>query len=88
MAWSDDAKGYYSVDLFIKARDRRGLLKDLTSLLSVSKINVLDLSTHVNTRLDETEIALRIEVSGNQQLEKVITEIRFLKNVIDVSRKV
>ncbi len=88
MAWSDEAKGNYSVDLFIKAHDRRGLLKDLTTLLSTSRVNVLDLHTHVNKRLDETEIGLRIEVSGNQQLEKILTEIKTLRNVAEVSRKV
>ena len=88
MAWSDEVKGSYSVDLFIKANDRRGLLKDLTSMLSSSKINVLDLHTHVNKRLDETEIGLRIEVSGNEQLENVLEEISLLKNVVEVSRRV
>ncbi len=88
MEWSDDTSGYYVVDLFLKAHDRRGLLRDLTALLTNAKINVLDLNTHVNKRMDETEIEFRIEVNGNLQLESILSEIQKLRNVLEVKRRV
>ncbi len=87
MAWSDNSEAYYDVDLFIKAIDRTGLLQDLTQLLGNAKINVINLLTHVNKRLDETEINLRIEVRDNDSLANIISEIRKLSHVIEVQRK-
>ena len=87
MEWLDQNESYYVVDIYIKAIDRSGLLGDLTQYLGLAKINVLDLHTHVNKRMDETEINLRIEVKNNKNLEEVIGEIRNLTNIIQVERK-
>ncbi len=88
MAWNEHTRAYFEVDLFIRAIDRTGLLQDLTQLLASAKINVINLLTHVNKRLDETEITLRIEVTDNSSLEKIISEIKQLTHVIQVIRQV
>lgn len=88
MEWSDNSEAYFEVDLFIRAIDRTGLLRDLTQLLGNAKINVINLLTHVNKSLDETEIKIRIEVTDNSSLEKIITEIGQLTNVIQIKRQV
>ncbi|HFB65071.1 MAG TPA: GTP diphosphokinase [Aeromonadales bacterium] len=88
MEWSDNSRAYFEVDLFIRAIDRTGLLQDLTQLLGNAKINVINLLTHVNKRLDETEITIRIEVTDNTSLEKIISEISHLANVIQVIRQI
>lgn len=87
MEWLDNKGAVYVVDIYIKAIDRTGLLSDLTQFLGGARINVLDLHTHVNKRLEETEINLRIEVSDNNNLNEIIKDIQKLPNILKVQRK-
>ena len=86
VTWSDRADRRYAVDITVEAYDRRGLIRDISSLLNNEGINV----TAVNTRTDPDDqvarMGLTVEVAGVDQLSRVMDRIAGLRNVRDVHR--
>lgn len=86
VSWSGAGQQQYPVDILVEAHDRRGLIRDISTLLNNEGINV----TAVNTRTDpDKEVAfmtLTIEVSAADQLSRVIDRIAGLRNIREVRR--
>lgn len=83
--WGAPVGLLYPVEIHVKADDRFGLLRDISTILSESKINI----TAVSTLTDEDLIAnmnLRIEVRDAKQLSKALEKIDALPNVLEVNR--
>jgi len=83
--WGSPIGLMYPVEIHVKADDRFGLLRDISDILTESKINI----TAVNTLTDDDLIAnmnLRIEVRDAKQLSKALEKIDALSNVLEVSR--
>ena len=84
--WSQREGRRYPVDIAVEAYDRRGLIRDISSLLNAEGINV----TAVNTRTDPDDqvasMVLTVEVEGVDQLSRVMERIAGLRNVRDVHR--
>ena len=85
--WSHGSEQTYEVDIFVRAFDRQGLLRDVTEVLSNTKLNV----TAVNTATDHsTHIAtmtLRMDVTDVEQLSQALVKLEQLPNVMEASRK-
>lgn len=83
--WGSPIGLMYPVEIHIKADDRFGLLRDVSTILTEAKINI----TAVNTLTDENLTAnmnLRIEVRDAKQLSKALEKIDSLPNVLEVNR--
>ncbi|MEM7195505.1 MAG: bifunctional (p)ppGpp synthetase/guanosine-3',5'-bis(diphosphate) 3'-pyrophosphohydrolase [Pseudomonadota bacterium] len=83
--WGEQSLESYAVDLEIQAYHRSGLLHDVTQTLKDNHTDVLLL----NMSTDAEHIArvdLRIEISGSQDLNRVINQIRQIQNVLSVRR--
>jgi len=83
--WGSPVGLMYPVEIHLKADDRFGLLRDISDILTESKINI----TAVNTLTDDNLIAnmnLRIEVRDAKQLSKALEKIDSLTNVLEVNR--
>ena len=77
----------YPVELEIFTIDRRGLLKDVITRLSDSKINIL--AANINTHQDKTaKLDLVVEVSNIDELHKIIKKLRQMSDVLSVNRVV
>ena len=86
VSWSAEAGHVYPVDIFIKAYDRTGLLRDITQLLAGERVNVTAVNT-LSDRSDNTAtMALTIEINSLAALGDVLARINQLPNVIDVKR--
>lgn len=86
VSWSAEAGHVYPVDIFIKAYDRQGLLRDITQLLAGERVNVTAVNT-LSDRSDNTAtMALTIEINSLAALGDVLARINQLPNVIDVKR--
>ena len=67
--WGESDQHVYPVDIRIRAYDRQGLLRDITSILSTIKINVVAVNTHTNK---DNNIA-RLDINGrNLGFERII----------------
>ena len=75
----------YPVSIVLKVDDRVGLLKDVSTIISDSKINISSISTKSN-RDNTTSIFLTVEIPNISQLSKLLSKLENLSGVISASR--
>jgi len=85
--WTDSLNSNYIIDLSVRAYDRKGLLGDITAVLSEEKVNVTSLNTQVNRKNMTVQIYLQLEVPGSEKISRVMSRIERLNNIISVMRK-
>jgi GTP pyrophosphokinase len=84
--WGGPERDVYSVDIHIVAYDRKGLLHDITALLSNEKINVTAVNTKSNSKTHEAKMRLSLEIENLERLSKLLTRINELPNVHEARR--
>lgn len=83
--WDVEKPTEFQVEVQIKAVDRKGLLSDVTTVLSEMKISITSLNAR--TVKDETAILnLVLEVNDTKHLEKLMQKLKNLKSIINISR--
>jgi len=83
--WDTTKPIAFNVEIQLKATDRKGLLSELTKILSEAKVTV----TSLNARTNKDKIALLnliLEINDTEDLEKLMTKFRQVKGVMDVYR--
>ena len=83
--WEYSSDTTYPVELRIDARDRKGLLRDITALVANDKINVAALHSRVEQERSVI-IEMRVEVTGVAQLSRLIDRVGRVPNVREVRR--
>ena len=76
----------YSVDIVVVAADRKGLLRDVSSVLADEDTNVLGTRTQTDPTNDRASMRFTVEVADMGQLEHVCGKLRQLSDVIEVHR--
>jgi GTP pyrophosphokinase len=85
--WGTAADREFSVDIAIKAFDRRGLVRDVTGVVADSKINIQAMNTVTHAGDGVADLSLRILVRDLTALGAVLARIQSLPNIISVRRK-
>lgn len=83
--WDTDAATTYQVEIYIEARDRTALLRDVTIALAEAGVNVLS----ANIATDKQGIATMrflFELGNMEQLGAVLTRVRALDGVFSADR--
>ena len=75
------------MDVLIEAYDRPGLLKDLSTMLSVERVNILAVNTQTDPSTLEARMNLTLEIESLEELSRVLQRIGQLPNVLAVSRR-
>ncbi len=86
VSWGEAPENVYPVDLDIKAYDRRGLLKDITLLLSNENTNIVSMNTLSHRQDGTVDMMFTIEIDSLEKLGKLVNKIDQLPNVLEVSR--
>ncbi len=86
VSWGGPEQDSYTVDIKIVAYDRKGLLHDITALLSNEKINVTAVTTKSNSHTNEATMKLTIEVENLNRLSQLLSRINELPNVHEARR--
>jgi len=77
----------YPVAVHIDAWDRVGLLRDLSTVVSEEKVNMVGVRTeHEEERI--TSVYLTLETTGISQLSRLMAKLETVKGVITVNRQV
>ena len=84
--WGSEPTYSYPVDVMISAHDRPGLLRDITVVLANDKVNVLSMNTRVSKVDYLASILLTVEVPSLDNLERILSRVTQLPNVIDAVR--
>jgi GTP pyrophosphokinase len=83
--WGRADTATYPVGVVIEAWDRVGLLRDVSTLVSEEKVNMLGVRTEHNDRT--TNVFLTLETTGIAQLSRVMTKLESVRGVITVTRQ-
>ncbi len=76
----------YLVEINIYANNRHGLLADISKALTEKNINILSLNTRTNKQGVVT-MSMMFEITGKEELNKIIDRIRNIESVVDIERK-
>jgi len=89
VAWSESQPpGAFLVDIQVHAADRKGLLRDITSVFSNEEVDVLGVKTRSNRRKETADMRFTVEVSDVTQLSRVMEKLNQVPDVVEVRRQV
>jgi GTP pyrophosphokinase len=84
--WGRSGAAMYPVALHVEAWDRVGLLRDISTLISDEKVNMVGVRTeHDDDRT--THVYLTVETTGVEQLSRVMAKLESVRGVITVGRQ-
>jgi len=75
----------YVAEITIYANNRNGLLADISRALTEKNINILSMNTRTNKQGLAT-LQTTFEISGREELNRIIEKIRGIESVIDIER--
>ncbi|HIE56598.1 MAG TPA: bifunctional (p)ppGpp synthetase/guanosine-3',5'-bis(diphosphate) 3'-pyrophosphohydrolase, partial [Chromatiaceae bacterium] len=88
VAWShSQPPGAFLVDIQVHAHDRKGLLRDITSVLSNEELDLLGVKTHSNRRKERADMRFTLEVGDVAQLSRVMKKLEQIPDVLEVRRQ-
>ena len=76
----------YPVEIKLTAADRKGLLRDVSSVLADEDANVLGTNTQSDPTNDVATMHFTVEVGSVAQLDRVLVKLKQLPDVLDVRR--
>jgi GTP pyrophosphokinase len=82
--WSGELDAGFAADIVLKAHDRTGILKEITTVLGNDKVPVLGMQTASDVTHNTCEIQLKVEVKDVHRLSLLLTRLRKIRSVIDV----
>ena len=83
--WSELKSGQvFPIDIEITARDRNGLLRDVSEAFSRNKLNVIGVNTITKDAL--ATMRFTVEIKQVEELPRVISNISDVKGVYTVNR--
>ncbi|MBQ3105203.1 MAG: bifunctional (p)ppGpp synthetase/guanosine-3',5'-bis(diphosphate) 3'-pyrophosphohydrolase [Lachnospiraceae bacterium] len=80
-----DPNEKYVADINIYCQNRHGLLADISKALTEKDIDILSLHTRINKQ-DVVTMSTSFEISGREELNRIIDRIRNIESVIDIER--
>jgi GTP pyrophosphokinase len=88
VAWADSQlESRFIVDIHVLAGDRKGLLRDISSVFANAEIDVIGVNTQSDLKNDRASMRFTAEVTDMNQLSRVIDRLAQVPDVIDVRRR-
>ncbi|WP_026959890.1 GTP diphosphokinase [Aliagarivorans taiwanensis] len=84
--WGENYSGGYSLTIRVRANDRSGLLRDITTVLANDKVNVLGMNTHSDVKTQTATIDMEVEVYNLETLSRVLSKLGQVNNIIEARR--
>ena len=88
VSWGEKRDQLFPADIAVDALDRRGLVRDVSAVLTDEKISIDKMSTVTNARDGTAHLALRVGVHGLEELSRVLARMSALAGVVRVRRMV
>ncbi|MFZ2507377.1 MAG: bifunctional (p)ppGpp synthetase/guanosine-3',5'-bis(diphosphate) 3'-pyrophosphohydrolase [Steroidobacteraceae bacterium] len=86
--WGKKRSARFPVDVMIHAMDRRGLVRDVSTLLADEKVNIERLTTRTDAAEGSADLSLGIAVTGLDDLARLLARLATLPGVISARRRV
>ncbi len=84
--WGAQPETKYSVEVLVRAFDRRDLIRDISTILSTAETQVTDISSRLDESSDEVTIRLKVRVKDYEQLSDLLSRLGSVPNVIEARR--
>jgi len=89
VSWSEErTDSSYQVDIQVVANDRKGLLRDISAILTNEGIDLTGVNTKSDRRTDQASMRFTIEISSMRHLSIILGKIAQLSDVLEVKRRV
>lgn len=85
--WGQSNEETYPMTVMINAFDRKGLLRDISTIMADEKVNVLEMNTQTNKTDQSVRMEILVEVKSIEAMSKLLAKIDQLPNVLSVKRK-
>lgn len=85
--WGNTRRSTFPVSVNLRAYERRGLLRDISSLLDTEEANVIRLDTVTEKQTNLVEMNITLEVENFQQLSRLLEAINQIPNVYQANRQ-
>ena len=85
--WGQSDSATYPVDLRLRAYDRTGLIRDISTILADENASVMDMTSHTDRKTLQTVMDISVEIRDLPTLSTAIARLEQLPNVIAVKRK-
>ena len=82
--WGGGSTATFPVELLIRAKDRSGLLAEVTAVISDAGSNIRQLESRPDRQNARVEASL--EINDKKQLETIVANIRRINGVYGVER--
>jgi len=86
VSWGSAASQAYEVDIEIRGYDRKGLQKDVTSVISNAATHIIASSSRMFARTGEVEMRFTLRVRDFEQLSTLLGKLHALPNVVEARR--
>jgi GTP pyrophosphokinase len=83
--WGSREESKYEVSIFIRAYDRKWLLKDLTNLIAQANVNIAGINT-LNQGGPMAELKVNLKVADFGQLSALLSKLNAVPGVLEVRR--
>lgn len=85
--WGQSNERTYPMTVLINAFDRKGLIKDVSTVFADERVNVLQMSTRTEPKNASVNMEMEVEVVSLEAMSKLLAKIDQLPNVLSVKRK-
>jgi len=87
--WNEGpSKSAYQVDIQVVASDRKGLLRDISAILTNEDVDLTGVNTRSDRRSDCAVMRFTIEITDMEQLSLILGKIAQLQDVLEVKRRI
>jgi GTP pyrophosphokinase len=84
--WSTANAGSLTIELYVSAYDRRGLLRDLTDVLAVERLSIDAVTSRTDHDSGMAYFTLAVAIDDLEQLGRVLRRLGAVPNVIEARR--
>jgi GTP pyrophosphokinase len=85
--WGKAAGRRYPVEIVVHAMDRRGLLRDITTVVAEERIDIQRLASQGDAAQGSADLSLRVAVGGLADLTRLLARLSAMPGVISARRR-
>jgi GTP pyrophosphokinase len=88
VSWGDQPPDTaYPVDILVRAEDRKGLLRDLSSVFTNEDLDLIGVQTLSDRETETASMRFTVEINDVAQLDRLLTKVSQLPGVLKVVRQ-
>ncbi|WP_448551540.1 GTP diphosphokinase [Thalassotalea montiporae] len=84
--WGHEQQKSYQATLQVTASDRHGLLRDISTIIANERVLITGMASHSDKFKQTTRMSFTVEIANSSMLNRIVTKLRQLDDIIDVKR--